>query len=1011
MPLPSRQELAELLSQNKIEEIEVLLDVSLPEMLRDSSSFLFAKNHEDSAEFLLAVAGGPQPSLVLDALVELARSSITPLSTWPRLTLDGLSKLFGASPAARRHFKSHPAHIEALVDESTLRQARHLDDFKAEVESLSLIHKQGEIFLQNLRRYRVAQWLRIGLREVLRLDEVEVVLAEISDLAEAMISVVTERALANEKERRGPLIGFDAQEAATDQATFSVLALGKLGARELNLSSDVDLLFICSHEQGPENEGMSLHQRFSKIAQAIRETLSSQGPEGFCFRVDLDLRPEGSKGALVNSLTSAERYYESWGQHWERLALIRARHVGGDASLSELFIQRLRPFMFPRSLHSQWVDEIRLLKNRVHVRHETRSQAHRGLMNLKKDPGGIREIELFLQILQLLCGGHQSKLREPSIFGVLEHLLFLGMLGSRDHRSLKEAYTFYRRLENSLQLREELQTYKVEAKDCFWEHHAWVLGLSSKEGREIFEEHRRVVLEITKPLLGEDFIDEIDLPAQQMLTLEGQPQRELLEELGFYDSEQAQSILAFLYSRVGSPFNEHSRSSLRALAVLIVRSIYESPDPNQALRLYCDLDSLLRKHPAYYRLLSIAQFRRRLFELLGSSEYLGRPITRSPELVDWLAKATDPGELSHVPEAAVLEARAKLRMGRAKQLSHDPEMALRSLRRFNQQELLRIALVDLGGLVPIRSILNQLATLAETCIKCVLDFITQDSSGFVVLAMGGLGAREMAYGSDLDLIFVWDPNSFQAQDLSATRLAQTLISYLSTRLHEGYLYRTDTRLRPLGNQGLLVTTGRSFVDYYKCHAMMWECQSLLRARPVAGDVVWGEEILKTLSPYRYPKTLTCDAAKQMCRLRDKMEGQQYGTTAKLKTGKGGLVDIEFIVQFMQMKHAYCLKSLRCTGTFEALEAMLDEGCIDDDAGHFLLGAYSFLRLLENRLRIVHNRESEEFDPNHPSMRGLARRMGYREGTNDLRRLLTRYTDTCEQVREHYLKFFTSEPES
>jgi len=354
----------------------------------------------------------------------------------------------------------------------------------------------------------------------------------------------------------------------------------------------------------------------------------------------------------------------------------------------------------------------------------------------------------------------------------------------------------------------------------------------------------------------------------------------------------------------------------------------------------------------------------------------------------------------------------------------DIELKLRSLRRFKLQEQLRLGILDLAGTIQRDTVQNQLTALAEACLNATLDVALNDlrprlegpcDKGFVVLAMGRLGAAEMGYGSDLDLLFIYDDateGSFSQRD--AVRVAQRLIQMLTFRLSEGVLYPIDTRLRPSGAQGPLVSSANGFQNYHRDRAMLWERQALLRARPVAGDIALGNAVLQALDPVRYPADLAEGAAAEVHRLRQRMEkeiGKEGADVANIKSGKGGLVDLEFAIQLLQMRHAHAHPALKVTGTAAALAALSEVQLIAPRKSRQLLAAYRFLRLLESRLRIAQDKASTAINFADPMALKLARRMGYARGGAPVNSLRDDYERVTALLRRFYTTVFTPEGES
>ena len=465
-------------------------------------------------------------------------------------------------------------------------------------------------------------------------------------------------------------------------------------------------------------------------------------------------------------------------------------------------------------------------------------------------------------------------------------------------------------------------------------------------------------------------------PALLALSEDPQTRTFALTDLGFGEVAEASGVVASLQSVVGGPFSTHAREKIRNLASPFLHAMARSPDPDLSLRQFAELDRQLRRRPGYYDMLGIVPTQRRLFDLLGSSELLGHIVVRYPDLIDWLAHARF--DLDEARGVGSLEDALDRRL---KGLE-DIELALRVIRRFKLHRVLRTGLLDLAEELDVRGVMEHLSALAQTCLQRTFQWSSRSLSrspfsrpiqGFCVLGLGRLGSQEMGYGSDLDLVFLFDESSDLSQD-DAVRLAQKLIFHVTYRPEEGPLYALDTRLRPSGRQGPIVSSSQGFVTYHREHAQTWEHLALMRARPVAGDLTLGLSVLRELEHIRYPATLAPTVGRDLREMRERMERERAGGNANVKVGAGGIVDIEFVVHYLVMHYGSKIPALRTTHTGDALDALGAHRVLEDRDCAQLRHAYEFLRSLENRLRIVNDRPVEAIDQS--AMNKLARRMGY-----------------------------------
>ncbi len=930
----------------------------------------------------------------------VAQALGVPLERWVASGRGVLAAALAGSEAVARYVGARPELALPLVRGELVQERKSAAVMRDELRARRAGARTDEELAAALAEYRVREWTRIVGRELARACEVETTLAELSDLALAIIDTAARWHLRRERSQKGPR--HELTGAGLRPAGFAVLAQGKLGGGELNVSSDIDVQFVYSSDEAPEDASRSLHERYVAIARKITAALSSREGFGFAYRVDADLRPEGKKGPLANSLAGIERYYESFGQTWERLALIRAAHGGGARWVTDELLGIVRPFVFPRSVSPQAVEEIRRLKDRLHEERRVAAVARgRAGVDVKRDPGCIRDVELFVQVLQLLQGGREPALRIANILTALERLRFAGHLSSDEHETLARGYRFLRRLENALQARHEQQTHLLPREPEERQAIALMLGLRGEHAGKrlgvLLAKERRAIAKVTARLFG-------GRPAEPLALLPQEPaeRTRLLQRLGFAAPEEATQVLGALSATAHGPFSEHAQERTRRLGAALLGELARSPSPDQALRLSANLDSSLRRRPAYYGLLEDPALRRRLADLLGSSEFLGLALASYPELIDRLAEMRDPEAYARGPGVAGLLDTALARLRSV----GDLELGLRSLRRLKLEELLRIGVLDLAGVLDIEAVVQQLSELAEALLRAALELARQSlrgafAQGFVILGLGRLGSAEVGYGSDLDLLFVFEEGAHGSRE-QAVSLAQRLVRQISYSLEEGPLYAIDTRLRPSGHQGPLVSSAAGFVQYQREHAALWEHQALVRARPVAGDLGLGARVLAEVDAVRYPAALPPAAAESIHAMRRRMEEERTrGTALDLKLSAGGITDVEFLVQYLVLRHAATRPALRVPGTLAGLRAAVLAGLVPSERGRMLEEAYRFLRLVENRLRMASDRAVSEVGRSEGELAALARRLGEGQGRGAGARLERRLEVTMRRVRRAF----------
>lgn len=938
-----------------------------------------------------------EPWTVFVDLLTLVQRHPTDAAVWSYNTYRVVTALLGGSLIGRRLLLGHDAHVLALCRTQAWEVPISPTQLRTWMRQARVQAQDIESFEAAVRHMRTQTWLRIIGRALACFADAETTVLELSYLADAVVSALTRLHLRRERSQNGI---WDANGACG----FAVIAQGKLGAKELNVSSDIDLQFIVDR-QGTLDPGTSESlARMTHVAQRVVRALSQSDSHGFGYRVDMNLRPEGQKGALVNSVLASENYYATFGQGWERLALIRARHIAGSRWVTEGWLLSLQSFIYPRHHDADRIEQIRNVVLKLHQAHAPHNLANAQGLDIKHCAGGIRDLELFVQLQQHMRGGRLKALQTGSMTHALQHLHLAGVLTLRHATRLQQIYWLFRRTENALQMRENQQTYSLPRTEADWYFLAkqlrWPKSPASLQ--QTLVRQTRFVHRLTRRLLNPRSAPKKGLTQiHALLEQSDKAQQDSLFAFGFKQTLEAQDTLNLLRNTPQSPFFVSSKQTSPPWIAALFRDISQSPDPDQALRLYADLEPRLRRHPEYFKWLEqIPALRRRLMDVLGTSELLGRTFIRFPELMDWLAATPLPQSQGLMPDTAAYVHTARFEV---EALFGNLEAQLRALGKFKLREQLRIGLLDLAGVLDTREVGHQLSLLAQSCLQLCLGLAAQrlklsqgpdlaralDVLDFAVLGLGRLGSEEMGYGSDLDILFLHRGDFLVSPDLSAPslsattamRLAQLTIQHLTLHLPEGQLYSIDTRLRPSGMQGPLVSSASGFMTYHQKHAMLWERQALLRARCVAGDFKLGNGILKALDSWRYPTQLPVDTRQQMHLMRLRMQHEnrppprETKTSVNIKSGLGGLVDFEFAVHALQLEHAHASETLKTTHTADALHHMAELGFVGKTMAQKALKAYWFIRRLENALRIVHGQPASVVDFNHPNAQALARRMG------------------------------------
>ncbi|MGD8308077.1 MAG: bifunctional [glutamate--ammonia ligase]-adenylyl-L-tyrosine phosphorylase/[glutamate--ammonia-ligase] adenylyltransferase, partial [Chromatiales bacterium] len=768
-------------------------------------------------------------------------------------------------------------------------------------------------------------------------------------------------------------LGVPRDEEGREQRLV-VVGMGKLGARELNLSSDIDLIFAYPADGRVEGgRRLTNEQFFIRLGQKLVQALNVQDADGFVFRVDTRLRPFGEAGPLAVSFAAMEDYYQSQAREWERYAMIKARVVAGDREAGERLTAMLRPFVYRRYLDFGAIESLREMKRLI-----TRELHRRGMdANIKLGPGGIREIEFIGQAFQLIRGGREPDLQEPGILTVLARLKAKGYLPAYVVGELTEAYEVLRLTENRLQAWQDRQTH-VLPEDA---EGRLRLARSMGEGdwdtfaRRLDEHRRRVQGHFDKVFAAPQADEEpVDGPLAELWRsgLQGEGAVRLVHEAGFADAEDAVERLRALRASSGfRGLGSRGRERLDQLMPLLLEAVGSAENPNATLERVLGLLEAVARRTAYLALLVESPMAlSQLVKLSSASSWIARQLTRHPLLLDELL---DPRRLYAPQRRDALESELETFLGRAS--PDDLEQQMERLRQFTQSNVLRVAAADIGGVIPLMVVSDYLTEIAEVVVARVLEQAWHDltprhgrpagvlgqDTGFAVVGYGKLGGIELGYGSDLDLVFLHgsrdagamtDGARALANDVFYARLGQRMIHILTARTPSGVLYEVDMRLRPNGGAGLLVSSLDAFSDYQSGSAWTWEHQALIRARAVAGDAVVCarfEEIRRDiLCRERDPEALRRDVREMRDKMRNQLDKSGPGVL-DLKQGPGGIADIEFMVQFSVLRWAHEFPDLvDVPDNIRLLEGLARHRLLEGDAAQRLADAYRAFRAVSHR---------------------------------------------------------------
>ena len=800
-----------------------------------------------------------------------------------------------------------------------------------------------------LRRLRRRVMLRTLARDLAGTAPLGEVCGAMTALAEISLEFAQSAAESQLREQFGVPTG----ESGKPQKLM-VIGMGKLGGGELNVSSDIDLIFIYP-EDGETRGGprqLSNHEFFSRVGRILIGILSEPTAEGYVFRVDMRLRPWGDPGPLAMSLDALETYFITQGREWERYAWIKARALTGEAH-AELEASS-RPFVFRKYLDFGAIAAMRELHAQVRAEVARRELAD----HVKLGPGGIREIEFIAQAYQLIRGGRDAELRTRPTLAILEFLAQKGILDAAAARALAEAYLFLRRLEHRLQYLDDAQTHSLPADAGDRARVAWAMGFGNwKAFLKALEQHRGVVSSNFEQVFSTQ-----DAPRHALMPvwLHADEHRQRLDELGFQDSaEVAARLVELRGSTRYAALPDASRSRYDTLIPRLIEAACTRPNPDQTLERCLELVDSISRRAAYLALLDEhPQALARVAELAGGSPWAAEYLQRHPIVLDELLDA-------RVLQSAIDWGKfgKQLRRQLADHAS-DTERQIDILRETHHAQIFRLLAKDLGGTLLVEQLADELSDLADVMLQVTLEICwTQlrnrhaEFPRFAIIGYGKLGGKELGYASDLDIVFLFDDPHEQAPEIY-TRLAQRLNNWLTMRSGAGVLFETDLRLRPDGDSGLFVCSLDHFRKYQRESAWTWEHQALSRARFCAGDASVGAafeaERRNILGTKRDAEKLRGDVLD----MRDKLlEGHPNRSGLfDIKHDRGGMIDIEFMVQYLVLAHSHEYPTLLANdGNIALLHVAAARGLIPALDAERMRDAYRAFRRRQHALRLAGER--------------------------------------------------------
>jgi len=910
------------------------------------------------------------------------------------LFAEHLQLLWGCSDYVAQQCQLHPMEFQELVESGDLQRSYSPQDYQELIEQRVPDDCSEEQLSQQLRLFRRRELMRIIWRDFSRQAPLLETTADMTAMAEAAINVslsVLHRITCEELGtpcREGGDVDESADAQNQVEQHMLVVAMGKMGARELNISSDIDLIFAYPRKgetrqpaSATRKKTVSNQEFFTRLGQKLIAALDSKTVDGFVFRVDMRLRPYGQSGALVLSFDALEEYYQTQGREWERFAMVKARAVAGKPLDRNYLDTILRPFTYRKYLDFGAIEALRDLKKTI-----DREVQRKGMQSdIKLGPGGIREVEFIAQAFQLIRGGRNSDLQTQSLYQALQQLTADEVLAPADIDGLWQAYIFLRNTEHALQGIADRQTQQLPEDELGQQRVATILEFDHWQDFDLcLQQHRQHVKKIFADIFADPQCAADSSASSEnenwLLHLDSAELQSQLEDLGYIEAQDiARELYTLLQSKAVLALDTEPRNRFDRLMPKLIAACTTASDNSITLSRVLSLIQAVLRRSAYLALLGEnPKALQQLVLLCERSRWVADQLTAYPALLDELL---DPRALYTAPDKELLQDHLRQHMLRVP--DDDLEQQMDVIRYYVRSYTLRVAACELTDVMPLMKVSDYLTWLAEVVIehtvniswKHLADQYGQPQGadgkvpGFIVVAYGKMGGIELGYKSDLDLVFLYNGSAGQGSSRASTsgprvidnstffaRLGQRIIHILSTATPSGTAYEIDMRLRPSGNSGMLVSSLAAFEKYQCDDAWTWEHQALVRARVVAGDKKLAkqfDQVRKSiLQQDRCGKTL----AAKVLEMREKMR-KHLGRGTKdgkfsLKQGIGGIVDIEFMVQFAVLAWSHNHPELtRWTDNIRILESLAQSGLLSEQQISQLIDAYKRYRSTGHLLQL------------------------------------------------------------
>ncbi|MFB3897101.1 MAG: bifunctional [glutamate--ammonia ligase]-adenylyl-L-tyrosine phosphorylase/[glutamate--ammonia-ligase] adenylyltransferase [bacterium] len=957
------------------------------------------------------LAASPDPDLALTnferySSAVLNKTELYTFLSHNQIAFNYLIRLFSASQFITDVLIRNPEYFNWMLEDRELRMQKGYSEMCLELRSILSSLQSIDRQYSALRRFHRRELLRIGARDILGLAEFKVIVAELSDLASGLLQIAIEMVTPEIQKK----FGIPATKCKTG---FVVIGMGKLGGYELNFSSDIDILFVYD-EEGETSVGISHYEYYNALAAAVIQVLTKMTAQGYVYRVDMRLRPEGGAGPLARSLESYEQYYQAYAETWERIALIKARPIAGDESVGKQFTDLIVPFVYRRTLDYAAIEEIQHMKLRLQ---NEATKLVAATNEVKSGVGGIREIEFTVSLLQLFYGGKEKSLRETNTLKVLKVLQEQQHLTEIEAEKLAAAYIFLRQVEHRLQSAALLQTHSLPSSQEELQKLARKLGYQdqvrnqssnsgchSREGGnkipnrksavELFQEEYKQHTEFVHTIFSNLFVSEKVTDAkstqfqfEQFLNPAVSPDAIYpeLQKFAFGNPEQAYQNLQKLNATAGETVSPtHTRKLMLTILPNLFEALKTSAEPDMAFSRFEQYLHASKAATAVYSVLAQEpELAKWMVSLFSTSDYLSQILIQHPALFDIFMHSSEP---TRIPEEI---------------------QDLKLLTTLRDTEIFRIGLRDILHRMDSTALFASFTDLAEKGITLIYNEVNkeirnplpasagmtsslrkQGRNGYAIFALGKLGASEMTYGSDLDLIFVYAGDNYDV----ANKISEQIIRYSND-----YFLPVDPRLRPEGGKGILALSYDGYADYFKTRASFWERLAYTRARYICGDTGLGDEFQRLIHQYVYHTPVPKNIKAQVFEMRMKMQEMaedKYPGGDHLKSGCGGLVDIEFILQFFQLKFGKDDEHWQTTKMALLFQQLQDRKPIPEKEIDQLHQNYQFISKLQNLVRLTTEITANILPNDDIQLTRLANLMEFKSSTE----LLTEYKKVTQSNR-------------